>query len=567
MNEDKTTIIWKRYLDAKAYQKTSGLERIWEECENFVEGKHWPQITPRTRNMPRPVINLCSMIADNKKSNILSSKIKLIYRPQEVFFDLDRANEGAEIFTKFFEKITKESCQEDLDDTAQDYSTQLGSYGIHYYWDNEVIGGVQSPFIGALRGEVFHPKNILFANPSEKDEQKQAWIILVSDEPLEAVKALAKKNGAPDWNEIKADNESELEEHKDKQFCRVLTQYSRHNGKVIWEKSTKDVIIQPATYWEPKLNKEKIKSEDIQELKEPDKPLYQKENGIFKRQLYPIVFGNHKKRKNSIYGIGEVEQAIPNNREINFGIGMMLLSVQQSAWPKIIQKVGALANKRITNSPGEILTDQSKGNGWGIKYMETGSFNPQALQITNTLLELTRTTTGSTEVVTGEVMGANMAATAIIALQNQAKKPVEIYQKKYYRTYEKIGAIILQFFKCYYNDGRLFSYEIDGNNYLDQMNGSKYEDYDYSVNIEVGAGGQFSESLTINLLDNLKKSGDIDIDDYIELYPDSIMPFKKQLKSIRERKKEEELAQLLNQQPTQSPMNISNDIPQEMLNQ
>ena len=123
---------------------------------------------------------------------------------------------------------------------------------------------------------------------------------------------------------------------------------------------------------------------------------------------------------------------------------MMLLSVQDNSWPKMIQKIGALANQSITNEPGQILTDYTKGSGWGVKYLDTPSFNVQALTLTNSILDITRTVTGSTEVVTGEVLGANMAASAIIALQNQAKKPIEMYQRKFARILERriIGAVV-----------------------------------------------------------------------------------------------------------------------------
>ena len=556
---NKTTILWKRYQDALNYTKRMGLESMWEECENFAEGKHWPAPTPRTRNMPRPVINLCSMIAENKKSNILSSKIKIIYRPSEVFFNLEKATKGAEIFTKFAENVAKELRQEDIDDEVQDEATQLGFYAIHYYWDNEVIGGIQSPFVGAMRGEVIHPKNIFFENPMQKDEQKQKWIIIVSSESVESVRNYAKKNGVPNWYDIKADNEIDDEALKDKEVCTVLTEYSRVNGKVVWRKATKDVEIQPMTYWQPRLNNKKIKQSDLEEIREPDIP---KETYSLQRQLYPIVVGSHKNRKRCIYGIGEIEQAIPNNKALNFNVGMMLLSVQQTAWPKIIQRVGALAKQTITNTPGEILTDYSKnsGNGWGIQYMSTTGFNPQALQLTNSLMDLTRTTTGSTEVVTGEVLGANMAASAIIALQNQAKKPVEMYQKRYYRSYEKIGAVWLQFFKYYYNDGRLFTFEEDGHQYLEQMQGNEYEEFDYSQTTEVGAGGAWSESLTIQLLDQLKQDGTIDADDHIDLYPESIMTFKKQLKQIRQRRKEEMQLQQELLSKTNQQMNMPDQI-------
>lgn len=533
------TKIWEEFIIGREYLKKSNLMSEWEESERFYEGEHWPQPTPNTKNLPRPVINLCSMICDNKKSGILSGNIKILFRPSEMFGDaLERAEEGANIFTKFADNITKELRQNDLDDLAQDNSVQLGTYAYHYYWDTTISGGMQTPYVGGLRGEIIHPKNIIFANPMEKDEQKQKYIIIASAEPLESVKQLAKRNNVIDFESIKSDNDLNEDTTNSLPLCTVLTKYSRQNGKVVWEKSTKYHYIQKPTMWQPDLKSVKIDdNEDEQEINEPDTI---NNYGYFRKQLYPIVVGNHKNRKNSIYGIGEVKQAIQNNKEVNFSLGMMLLSVQNTGWPKIIQKVNALAKQMITNEPGEIITDTTQGSSWGVKYMDTPGFNGQALTLTNTIIDLTRTTTGSTEVTNGEVMGANMAASAIIALQNQAKKPIEMYQRKFYRSYEKIGKILEQFFKYYYNDGRLFSYEEEGQRYVSSLNGQNYQDIDFSLSVEVGAGGVYSESLTVSLLDTLKTAGDIDTDEYIDLYPDSIMTFKSKLKKMREQKKIEQ---------------------------
>lgn len=556
------TKIWEEFEKGRQYLTKSKLKQEWEECERFYEGDHWPQATERTKNMPRPVINICSMICDNKKSGILSGNIKMLFSPSEMFGDsLQRAEEGANIFTKFSENILKEIKQNELDDLAQDSSVQLGSYIYHYYWDTTISGGMQTPYVGGLRGEVIHPKNITFANPMEKDEQKQKYIIIASAEPLQSVKQLAKRNGIQDWDDIKGDNDLEEDDTNTLALCTVLTKYSRQNGKVVWEKSTKYHYIQKPTMWEPDKKSVKIENEiDEQEINEPDTV---NDNGYFRKQLYPIVVGNHKNRKNSIYGIGEVKQAIPNNKAVNFNLGMMLLSVQNTGWPKIIQKVNALAKQQITNEPGEIITDTTKGSGWGVKYMDSPGFNAQALTLTNTIIDLTRTVTGSTEITNGEALGANMAASAIIALQNQAKKPIEMYQRKFYRTYEKIGKVLEQFFKYYYNDGRLFSYEDEGQRYVSSLNGQSYQDIDFSLKIEVGAGGVYSESLAVSLLDNLKASGDIDADEYIELYPDSIMTFKSKLKKMREQKQMEQV--LLQQQLAEQQM-LNQQVPIQSLN-
>lgn len=572
MKNDMAQIIWNQYQNGLNYFDRSGLAKEWEECENFYEGKHWPKATKKTKNLPRPVINLCSMIADNKKAGILSEKIKLVYTPAEMFGErLEQAQQGSNIFTKFSENISRELKQEDLDEEAIDYATQFGTYIYHYFWDKEITGGMETPYLGAERGEVLKPSNVIVSNPREKDVQKQKYIIIASIESLSSVKELAKKNKVPNVEDIVCDHEIEDEATKELEVCTVLTKYSRKDGKVVWSKSTKNVVIQDVTYWEPGLNQVTLSDEEIEdegsEISEPDKISI--EDSILKKQLYPIVFESHKSRKDCIYGIGEVAQAIPNNKSVNFNLALMLLSVQQTAWPKIIQKAGALARQQITNAPGEILTDNTKGQSWGFKYMETSGFSAQALTLTDSLISLTRTATGSSEVVTGEVMGANMAASAIIALQNQAKKPIEIYQRKFYRAHSKIGKIHEQFFKYYYTDDRLFSYEEDSQVHVSNMNGENYKDIEFSLSVEVGSAGIFSESLTVSLLDNMKASGDIDFDEYIELYPESIMVFKPQLKKMRQKKMEEQMQQQLLMQQGMNDMTnpnqmIQGQIPQVM---
>lgn len=538
--------IWNQYQNGLRYFERTKLSAEWQGCENFYEGKQWPNPTKNTKNLPRPVVNLCSMIADNKKAGILSEKLKLVFSPSEMFGErLEQATQGARIFTKFTENISKEMKLEDLDDEAVDYSVRLGTYIYHFFWDKEIIGGMESPFIGGLRGEILHPKNVIVSNPRERDVQKQKYIIIASIESLSSVKEQAKINRVPNIDEIVSDHEIEDEATKDLEVCTILTKYSRKSGKVVWSKSTKDVLIQEPTLWEPKTQKIRLEDEEVEEngseLSEPD--VAEETNNLSKRQLYPIIIKSHKKRKDCIYGIGEVAQAIANNKVVNFNLALMLLSVQQTAWPKIVQKAGALARQTITNAPGEILTDNSKGQQWGFKYMEPTGFNAQALTLTDSLISLTRTTTGSSEVVTGEVMGANMAASAIIALQNQAKKPIEMYQRSFYSAHIEIGKIFEQFFKFYYTDDRLFSYEEDNQVVVNEMNGENYKDIEFSTAVDVGSAGEFSDALTVSLLDSMKANQDIDFDEWIELYPDSIMSFKAQLKKMRQKKIEEQQMQ------------------------
>ena len=180
-NPKKPTTIWQQYTKGINYLQNKGLIDEWEQCENFYEGNHWPQPTKKTKNLPRPVINISSMIADNKKAGILSGNVKMVFRPAEMFGEYyEKAEQGADLFTKFAENVSKELKQRDLDDLAQSYATQLGTYIYHYFWDVTITGGMQTPYVGALRGEVLHPKNVIFANPMETDVQKQKYITRAS---------------------------------------------------------------------------------------------------------------------------------------------------------------------------------------------------------------------------------------------------------------------------------------------------------------------------------------------------------------------------------------------------
>ena len=101
----------------------------------------------------------------------------------------------------------------------------------------------------------------------------------------------------------------------------------------------------------------------------PDEVLEKKENDIDKPKLslYPIAVGSWKKRHGSIYGRGEVEALIPNQKAVNQEFSMQLLDHQETGYSKILVKANALNGQEITNVPGEVITDYTPSPNWGIK--------------------------------------------------------------------------------------------------------------------------------------------------------------------------------------------------------
>lgn len=558
--ERETTTLWEDYQNGLTYQQNSGLAKNLPTFVNFYEGKQWAAPTKNTKNLPRPVVNIVKMICRSKKSAILSTPVKIIYKAENESADVEK-------FNNFAAYIQKEIGQEALDKKAIDDGVKKGSYFYHYYWDSEAKGkdGSQP---GGVRCEIIDPLSIFFSNPTELDEQKQKWILIASREDIKSVRAKCDKGVDPDT--IVADESNSKYgtiEQEGNELCTVLTRYFRQNGEVYWEKATRTTIINKPTPLAPDIqaiSKEYGFEEDAPNNSLPDnhetQPLT---TDSTKAYLYPIVVGNYEIREKSIYGLGEVEGIIPNQKSINFNLAMSLLNAQEIAWGKYIVDPNALKGQVINNEPGQVLIDYSN-TGNGIRKMTEQVIQSQPLQLVDTLTQLTRVVTGASEVMTGETLGAGMSGAAIAQLQSQAQQPIEDLKDTFWLVKEKQGKVLAQFFKLYYKE-KEFTYEsvepkLDelGKPILDDFgqpqeeeveltdifNSADYQGVDFEVVVEATAGTKSSAAGDINALDVLLAKGLISMKTYLKAYPKDALSNKTEiLKGIEEDEKSQ-VAQL-----------------------
>ena len=450
----EVTTLWQDYQNGLDYQVSSGLAKKLPMFVKFYEGEQWAAATERTKNLPRPVINVIKMICRNKKSAILSTPVKIVYKAERDDADVER-------FNRFASYIQKELGQEGLDKKAIDDAVKKGSYFYHYYWDSEARGkeGIKE---GGLRCEIIDPLSIFFADPTQTDEQKQEWIIIASREPVKSVQAKCDEGVDPE--EITADeNEDRYDtvEQDGAKLCTVLTRYFRKNGEVYCEQATKTVIVRKAFPITPDLEGAG-KALGIEDEDAPNNDLPDNHKGknlnpdSVRASLYPIVVGNYEPKERCIYGLGEVEGLIPNQKAINHTVAMNLLNIQEFAWGKWIVAPNALKGQKITNDPAQVLIDHT-GTQQGIRKATEQVMQSQPLNMVNALMETTRVVTGSTEVMTGETIGAGMSGAAIAQLQAQAQLPVEELKDSFWLTKEKQGKVLAQFFKLFYQQ-KEFSY-------------------------------------------------------------------------------------------------------------
>ena len=606
---ERMTLLWRDYQRGLDYQRSSGLAKKLPEFVRFFEGNQWPTATKATKNLPRPVINIIKMICRNKKSAILSSKVRLVY-------EAARSDVDVEAFNHFAEYIVREMGQEAVDKLAVSDAIIKGTYVYHYYWDAEARGRAARA-LGGLRCELVDPLSVFFANPREPDEQKQKWIMLALRQDVDSVRAKADRDVDPEKivpDTATDENHYDTTEQEGDELCTVLIRYFRKNGEVFCEKATKSVVVNKAFPLTPDyegalralsaadggtspegggIGNSRGEGMDAPNGSAPDNTSGEgqglRPKGA-KAYLYPVVVGQYERREGSIYGLGEVEGLIPNQKAINFNLAMLLLNAQQMAWGKYVVHEKALRGQVITNEPGQTLVDYT-GSGQGIKRLAEAGSSQQPLQLVETITQLTRSVTGASEVMTGETLGANMSGAAIAQLQSQAQQPIEELRDSFWLVKEKQGRVLAQFFKLFYREAH-YTYEqkpspspltaaplpggaavampgmmpmqappagtvTQGGKQVVEASftGADYADVEFDVTCEAMSGTKFSAAGDINILDVLFAKGAISLKTYIEAYPDDALSNKSKLLELIDGEKGDREMQLQQQlQQTQAQL-------------
>ena len=502
------TAIWQEYENGIDYQRRMGFRERFPEYIRFKEGDQWPPATARTRNLPRPVFNIVEMFIRTKRAAVLNPHIAMTYLPVT-----EEAAQGARDLTDYTQQLWKRMEQDRLNEELMDDAATLGTGALHYYFDPHAEDPGTPEAVGEIRGESIDPLNLFFGDPQQTEIQKQPYVMIATRQRVRDVRRLAAEMGVPETMQtlIAPDDaagdgyEAARAEIRDADKCTVLTKYYRVNGAVVYDQATRQVELVHGRSLTPAGRK----------------PITR----------YPVVLMAWKPRKASIYGIGETEGLIPNQKAINFNLAMLLLSVQQTAWPKLVSTPGAI-RQPVTNEPGEHLIDYSAGGG-GIRYLNPPAFGSTAMNLSGMVLELSRTVAGVSEVSTGEMTGRNMAASAIIALQNQARTPIVEIQRRFWTVLRQAGQIRLQFIRAYYVFDRAIAAVNRGETHGRTFRGSKYSDTPFDLTVDVGASSEFSEVLSQSTLDSFLANGYATVDQYIDLAPVNVVPFKERLKQMR----------------------------------
>lgn len=507
----------KQYEDGLSYKRRTGFLEKWPEYERFKAGDQWPAATQKTKSLPRPVFNIIKMIESHKVANVMSEQIKMIFSLQEDDeYDGMQDIDTGEMFSRFSEATWERIKQDELNEEGLDIAANSGTGIWHYYWDAEASGGVKNPWVGEMEGEIIDPINFFPGNPQQRRVQKQPYIIISSREMVDSVKAYAKANGMGKEmiGQIKPDKDTQDQgydmakvELNDSSKVTVLTKYWRKDGTVHFCKVASGLTIKKET-----------------------------NTGM---RLYPVAVMQWERRKKSIFGVGDTEGLIPNQKAVNMLVAMQILAVQLTGWPKMVYKKDSIDPSKVTNSPGEMIEDRSPpGSGEGVRYMTPASMPNTAANLVEAIMAYTRQMTGADEAATGSAPSADLNATAIMLLQKAAAIPIESIKRRFYRLTEDVGRIWEEFWKVKYNLPRqIMLKNDDGEEYGEMFNGADYKDAQLNLRIDVGPSSTYSESLMLSSLNDFLAAGHITFEQFLKYAPKNVVPYRERLqKELDEQK-------------------------------
>lgn len=540
----------KQYKECLNYLRRMGFLDAWPMYERFKAGDQWPPVTERTKMLPRPVFNIIEYIQNHKVSSVMNENVKMLFSPQEFLADaaLDQtdqellqqaqlAQEAGEKFTRYSDTMWELVEQDEINEEVLESGSNCGTGIAHYYWDTSSKGGIISPWIGDIAGEMLDPINVFFGNPQQRRVQKQPYIIISSREDLAEVKRIAKDNGlSKDKIElISADSDVQDEgydrakvEVTGSEKVTVLTKYERKDGYIWLSREASGQKIKP--------------------------------EGNMHIRKYPLAVMQWKRRKKSIHGGSDTEGIIPNQKAINNLMAMQLLSVQLHGWPKMVYNPNYVDGKKLNNDPSQPISDTSPPGQSTLRYLTPGSVSSLANGLVEAFMDYTKQLSSAQDAATGDMQKGDLNATAIMLLQKAAGVPIESIKKRFYRFIKDVGEIWEEFWKVKYNTSRQITLkDDDGQEYSEEFTGSKYAEIGLNLKINVGPASTYSEELMMASLDKLFDGQHIDLEDYLEYAPQNVIPFKDRLlKKVRERK---EMAaqqqamqeQMMAQQPQPDP--------------
>lgn len=517
------TDIWCKYEKCKSYADKKSLLTKSEKCWNFYIGNQWKGLNSGGEELP--LLNMIKPIVQYKVSSVAQNAMTAIYS------DMESRSELADVYNTL--NLYWQQCWEKakMNNMAWKMLKSAAIQGDSYmYWAD---GDTLSP------PQIIPNTSVYLSDENIDDIQDQEYIIIYERWSLKAAKRIAKENGVSDddLKKIMADNQTERQlynrEEVDEKVTVLLYMEKDKDGIVRTGRATEQVVIEPI---EAKVNKsgEKINS---------------------KLTVYPVIPYVWESTPNSARGVGEVEQLIPNQLELNKTLARRAMAVKMAAYPRLAYDANAIENPEDLEKVGVAIAMQG-GNAQSINQM-IGYLNPantssDALQLSAELLQNTKDLAGATDYALGNINPEQASGTAIIAVRDQAQVPLSEQVARFRQWVEDVSLLWFDLWAVYNTEGITFEYESEtGEKQIGKLSQKEILGLKPTVRIDVSPDNMWTKQAEQQSLDGMLMNQQITFEEYVEMTPENSSVPKGKLKKILEKRKiamEQQQNQMLDQQ-------------------
>ena len=492
-------LAWQQFEAGKEYKRKIGLYETIRQNERFYRGEQWS--ASEGADLPRPVFNLVRRIIDYLVCSVASTNLTITYTDENLSFlpdgkERNRLRRGLEVLSSNAAYRWDRTSMDNKLLRALTDAAITGDGIIYCYWDAEK----KTPqlFSGDIATEVIDNVNLFVSDVNRADIQSQDYIIISGRAPVRALRLEAIEFGMSedDVKKIVPDNDTiyqsgdlagiELDGDEEAKATYIIKFY-RENGKVVFEKSVRDCMIKRA------------KTEC---------------------RLYPVAYMNWTTSKNSFHGTSPVTALIPNQKFINRAYAMAMKHMINTAFSKVIYDKSKIPE--WTNEVGEAIAAVGGGNiSDAVSVLGTGELQNGYMELISNAIEFTKDLMGATESALGDTDAYNTSA--ILALQETSRIPLEQIRSSYYKCVEDIANIWADMMCAYYPSERLLPYAADNGDLAETVDFSELKRGFLSARIDVSEISRYSAVSAQNMLDKLLENGFISATSYVKRLPGGVL--------------------------------------------
>lgn len=510
--------VQEEYRQATDYKRQLGSRGLYEQTrinERFYSGDQWYGVNCGDS---RPLVryNVIKRIGDYKMAVVGAQPVSVRFSAEGVsvtaasrqlvegYREALRQGQSPErlpaeaaaqalaaAMTDYFATTAKRLKLEDLKQRVLRNAYISGTGVLYTYWDDRIRTGLYAdearttPIYGDIAAEVLDIEQVYMGDPSVEDIQQQPYIIIAQRRPVGAVQRLAKANGCRRWADIRSEDG----------HVTLLTRFWKEwgeNGAVIVraQQVCGDVTVREA--WEL---------------------------GV---KLYPLSAFRWEEKRHQCYGESEIPYLIPNQIAINRTISAGVWAVMMMGMPMMLVN-GDVVTQPITNDPGQIIPVYGSGEEVrdAVRYVDPPAFSAQLDANVQGLIRDTMTQAGVSTTLLGDIEPHNTSA--IIAVREASLMPLTMMQNRFYTFIEEVARVWADFWMAMYGNRGLKIAEEQGVWYM-PFDGAMCRDLLMSIGVDVGSADAYSETRTVETLDNLYAHGIINAKQYLSRLPHGTVP-------------------------------------------